>query len=353
MKYFKHELRSRDNDKIFELIEAHGMQGYGIWWALLEELYKADSSGFQIEATETWFKRLSKQLCLTDWRTLIRTLDTMAEQGLIDGQLWAEHVIMAPGITERSDEYMRQKALATERKRQQREREKQAKEAEEAMSRVTTVGQVECHAGVTTNTDPDPDPNSSSNLNSKPILKSGSRVRDFEQSLPEPEPTVVAPAAYVSPPVTVARKEIVFKADPIADRFSAGGRLPDWRTGRGVNGLRQDFVEWLAKSYLAKLPCYKEQPAPSMADARSWIVSREKGNTELIEIQWLAFSDRGAQTVAKTSAAYDWSRDSRLSEWTALANSMNNYRFCYPDGVRDEERVAFYQWLEKQEVRSA
>lgn len=231
------------------------------------------------------------------------------------------------------------------RKQRQREKEKAKKEE---VSRVTQRD--ECVMSRHTDADPDSEQIQNSDLDHthNPDL----RVRDFETT-PEQEPTVVAPAAYVSPPVTVTRKEIQFTSDPIADRFSAGGRLPDWRTGRGVNGLRQDFVEWLAKSYLAKLPCYKEQPAPSMADARSWIVSREKGNTELIEIQWLAFSDRGAQTVAKTSAAYDWSRDTRLSDWTALANSMNNYRFCYPDGVRDEERVAFYQWLEKQEVRSA
>ncbi len=38
MKYFKHDLSTRDDDKIFELIEALGMQGYGLWWVLLEEL---------------------------------------------------------------------------------------------------------------------------------------------------------------------------------------------------------------------------------------------------------------------------------------------------------------------------
>lgn len=180
---------------------------------------------------------------------------------------------------------------------------------------------------------------------------SDSRVRDFEPSIPEPEPTTKD--VPVAVPVQSTRREIQFTADPMGNRFSAGSNLPEWRTGPGVNGLRQEFVEWLCKTYLAKLPCNKEQAAPSMADARHWIMSREKYQTELVENQWLAFQDRGAQTVEKTSAAYDWSKDSRFGEWTALADSMNNYRFCYPDGVRDEERVAFYQWLEKQEVRSA
>ena len=111
MKYFKHDLTARDDDKIFELVETHGMQGYGIWWALLEELYKAEDQGFRVEATDTWFKRLSKQLNLTDWRTLIRTLDTMAELRLIDPQLWAEHVILSPGRAKRAVQYIDRKSV--------------------------------------------------------------------------------------------------------------------------------------------------------------------------------------------------------------------------------------------------
>jgi hypothetical protein len=152
MKYFKHDLTAIDDDKMFELIDTHGMQGYGIWWALLEKLYSAEDNGFQIEATETWFKRISKQFNLTDWRTLIRILDTIAGLGLINAQLWDEHIIHAPGIAKRADQYIRAKQAAAERKQKQREREK------EAMSRVTHAVQAPSHKPVTTNTDPDPDP---------------------------------------------------------------------------------------------------------------------------------------------------------------------------------------------------
>jgi hypothetical protein len=130
MKYFKHDLSTRDDDKIFELIEAHGMQGYGLWWVLLEELYKAEDQGFRLEATDTWFKRLSKQLNLTDWRTLIRTLGTMAEQGLIDPQLWAEHVIFAPGVAEHAEAYSKEREQARLRKQRQRGRYNRPSERE-------------------------------------------------------------------------------------------------------------------------------------------------------------------------------------------------------------------------------
>lgn len=192
MKYFKHELLTRDDDRIWELIDTHGVQGYGLWWIILEELYKAEDDGFQIDATETWFKRLGKELNLTDWRTLLRTLDTFAQLGLIDAQLWAEHVIYAPGIAKRADSYIKQKEDARERKRRQREREK----AE--MSRVTHAGQAECHAPVTTNTDPDPDPDPDTNLKPEEIhtcdldLKNGVEILGTEPR-PEPEPAPTQP----------------------------------------------------------------------------------------------------------------------------------------------------------------
>jgi hypothetical protein len=151
MKYLKHELNTRNNDKIYELIEAHGMQGYGLWWLILEELYKAEENDFQISATETWFKRISRSNNLTDWRTLIRTLDTMASLNLIDPQMWADHIIFCHGIVERADAYMTQKENARQRKRAQRERDKQARDA---VSRVTDAGQNASHTSDTTNLDP-------------------------------------------------------------------------------------------------------------------------------------------------------------------------------------------------------
>lgn len=128
MKWFNHDIDTRNDDKIFELIEAHGMMGYGLWWLVVEELYAAEKTGFQIEATETWFKRIAKQANLTDWRSLGRVLDTMAEQKLIDAQLWAEHVIHCPGIIKRADTYVQKKALNAKRQATFREKGKSKKE---------------------------------------------------------------------------------------------------------------------------------------------------------------------------------------------------------------------------------
>lgn len=157
MKYFKHDLDSFNDDKIWELVEIQGMQGYGIWWWLLEQLYSAEDKEFQIHASETWFKKASKAMNLSDWRTLVRTLDTLSEVGLIDSQLWAEHHIYCPGIAKRADAYVAEKLAARERKRKQREREKANKETE--LSQPVTRDNCDVtgsHKTVLTRVDPDP-----------------------------------------------------------------------------------------------------------------------------------------------------------------------------------------------------
>ena len=37
--YFSHDYTSRSDDKIKRLLRKHGMQGYGIFWAIVEDLY--------------------------------------------------------------------------------------------------------------------------------------------------------------------------------------------------------------------------------------------------------------------------------------------------------------------------
>jgi len=91
MKWFRHELQSRESDQIFELIDIHGAQGYGVWWVILEECYKAESNGFQIRVSDVWLKRLAKNINIPRWQDLSGILDTMAAVGLINRALWINH----------------------------------------------------------------------------------------------------------------------------------------------------------------------------------------------------------------------------------------------------------------------
>ena len=51
--YFSHDYNSRNDEKIKSLLRKHGMQGYGLFWALIEDLYnnanalRTDSEGIE------------------------------------------------------------------------------------------------------------------------------------------------------------------------------------------------------------------------------------------------------------------------------------------------------------------
>ncbi|MEL7505271.1 MAG: DUF4373 domain-containing protein, partial [Cyanobacteria bacterium J06554_6] len=124
MKYFKHDNDARNNPKVRKVLRTHGPTGYAIWWALLEELYKADEQGFQIEATELWLETIAESLCISDFRTLIRVFDTFASLNLIDPQLWEEGWLHVEAIKKRGDNYVQKKAANAKRQAEYRERQR-------------------------------------------------------------------------------------------------------------------------------------------------------------------------------------------------------------------------------------
>lgn len=150
MKYFQHDTNARTNRKIRKVLRTHGPTGLAIWWALLEELYQADETGFQIEADELWLETLAESLCISDHRTLIRVFDTFADVGLIAAQLWAEHSLHVGGIQGRSDRYTQKKAQNAARQARFRDKQKHEKRVSNALRNA--------ESNEVTLPDPDPDP---------------------------------------------------------------------------------------------------------------------------------------------------------------------------------------------------
>jgi hypothetical protein len=157
VKYFKHPLHLREEPRTWRLIKKHGMTGYGVLWALIEELYKAEDDGFQIQVDDLWLEQKADEYRLTDELALARFIDAFVELGFLDKQAWQERLLFSSEVLETADRYMRRKAQEAERKRRQREREKEAgkmSRGTDAMSRVTLPGHPTCPG----NPDPDPDP---------------------------------------------------------------------------------------------------------------------------------------------------------------------------------------------------
>jgi len=235
MKYFSHDLDSRNDDKCFELIEIHGIGGYGFWWVILEELYKSESTGFQIEATKVWLKRLGRSVSIADERIIIRYFDTLADLGLISKQLWQEHIVYSEGVLKRADAYMIKRSNDAERKRVQR-----SKDAQKTESVTCDIASVTRDISVTlpmsqgvTPTDAYSYSDSNSNsedLNKKDFFFSAENLENsFPEEKKEPDAVASNPEIQETPPPTPAplRRADSSKieyADPMGDRFSQSTR---------------------------------------------------------------------------------------------------------------------------------
>jgi len=53
--YFSHDYNSRSDEKIKKLIYQHGYEGYGIYWAIIEELYQ-NANAMQMECERIAFE---------------------------------------------------------------------------------------------------------------------------------------------------------------------------------------------------------------------------------------------------------------------------------------------------------
>ncbi|MEM8602588.1 MAG: Lin1244/Lin1753 domain-containing protein [Cyanobacteria bacterium P01_H01_bin.121] len=109
MKWYKHALSAREDERVDDLIAIHSICGYGLWIAIQEELFKAEDEGFKIEATDRWLRRMARQLNMADSLALARIIDTLAEVDLINVQHWAERVLYSPEVESLGKQYTARK----------------------------------------------------------------------------------------------------------------------------------------------------------------------------------------------------------------------------------------------------
>jgi hypothetical protein len=169
MRYFYHDTNAHENRKLRKIVRTHGAQGLGIYWTLLELLYRQDDEGFQINADSLWLEDMTEKLHISDSRTLIRVFDTFAEVDLVSKQLWADHVLYSEAIAKRGDQYVTKKIYERERKREQRasKLEKPLNVPSESQQCPTGQNGTSSNFQIVPLSDPDPnaDPNSKTNSN--------------------------------------------------------------------------------------------------------------------------------------------------------------------------------------------
>jgi len=78
--YFSHDYNARSDEKIIELIMVHGMQGYGIYWSIIENLYN------NANALQTHYKRIAFELRVSE--DMVKSVVNDFNLFTIDGEIF-------------------------------------------------------------------------------------------------------------------------------------------------------------------------------------------------------------------------------------------------------------------------
>lgn len=103
MKWFKHETDAHTNLKLQAVVDKHGLEGYGFYWACVE-LIGLQGENFRVEAQKCWQSYLKKVMSIdVDKQNII--LQTFCEVNLIDKKAFKYGHLYIPKMEERSDDY--------------------------------------------------------------------------------------------------------------------------------------------------------------------------------------------------------------------------------------------------------
>jgi len=102
MKWFRHDVPVRRDDKTWELIDRHSLEGYAIWMIVLEDLHQAARKNCQVVVNDLWVKQTSKTFKIEDG-VLASVLNTLAELDLISADRWAEKVLFSQTVKDYCD----------------------------------------------------------------------------------------------------------------------------------------------------------------------------------------------------------------------------------------------------------
>jgi hypothetical protein len=352
MKYFSHDTDVRSNRKIRKVLRTHGTTGYAIWWALLEELCSADEKGFQLVADDLWLEGLAESLCISDYRTLIRVLDTFAEVKLISPQLWVEHTIYVEAIAERGDAYIKKKA---------KHAEAQSRYASKLKSNESLIHQ----QGISdyqnarsdspyTDTDPDPDPK---DITNSLTLTARAEFGEPERLKNEPEPD----PGPITPPLADDQITSHWLADPDPvheERYSAAvssmiaDNLPPrapWGSGHNQqqsNRNRAQSGAWFKSGLANKRWKDRQDFDKFVAYVETYAENRRKDPT--LNPEGTKYGKDYRTAILSRTAATQDENDSMLACWKCwnLEPAAPNYIQSKPEEtvvVDDLEALAAFQ----------
>jgi hypothetical protein len=373
LKFFQHDTDSIQNRKLRKVLRIHGAVGYGVWWALLEQLYAADEAGFQIIADDLWMEDMAERLHLSDNRTLTRVFDTFAQTGLISAQAWAEKLLFCEQAVHRGDAYAQKKLKAAQKKRAQRAGSKeleppapllslQRPSPVPPMSPICPQGQEGDRSGQI-----------------EKVQMSPPQISDLDldiqiSDLPDP----------VFKKTSLSEKSAIAKRDQTPRRQKKNGAEEVYSNLEDREKFEKSWVWYCSRLKQVEPDKQGRVPSPGskLAAARSWREHIElPGKIEQFRYGAAKFDFRqigiphfcrflsgglwdasdtvnGTQVVNdfigtllepsdSNPGAYDWESHPHKDEWFQLLKKSPS-RFMTVNGVYDQERYAFYQHFRHQ-----
>ena len=106
MKWFKHDTDARQDFKLKRLIKRFGIEGYGVYWAIIELLAFETKDNLDVRLSLNSFpvEDIAHDLGIDSGR-LSEILGFMAEVGLIDPDMYSDNILHCKALSRRADDY--------------------------------------------------------------------------------------------------------------------------------------------------------------------------------------------------------------------------------------------------------
>lgn len=109
MKWFKHMTAASSDEKLSVMIDAHGLEGYGFWWILLEQI-AAQMDGGNDKCSATYPLKKWASSCEVSTRKYQKFVKTLSELSLVSIKKDQNLItVECPNLLKIRDEYQMKK----------------------------------------------------------------------------------------------------------------------------------------------------------------------------------------------------------------------------------------------------
>lgn len=342
--FFVHDADASNDTKVRAISRKHGNDGYATFFRLLEVLCKQQS--LQLDLSDSLVaEALSEDFRLRDTQHLYTIVQTCADIGLFDKQLWeAERVVLSPGL------YRRYLNRLQERK-QAAERQRRSTEAKSLEAKIQATEQLESQV-ITRDNPAKKRDNSPEYRDQNTELE----IRDQNQT----QSQCFAPLADTKTNDEQVRGNAV-SSQPLQRHVSSvviferqfGQPQHPWQNSKARNDFDLGFSEFIRKKLESIADAYKA--GATIGDAKSWIAKRQYDDKGIDEIfaKWEEYQSSLSSSVPGSagkpislSDKIEWEKQPCFREWLEAYQQDGQHWLRDPNGGLDQAKCNFANYVE-------